>query len=187
MHAASAAYIKFHLVQSSIVGKRYFMFCDPSCSHSAGNGPGIRWEPLRSCRHWQDRVWAVYVLQGTALGYGGNPYGPAGTGKTESVKALGQALARQVRCTRGTWIFRRPAFGKVPVGGQQVTHYCPLPSSQRVICLQRDRSCTVQWLFTRLPSARSLMALSLMLEDVHDTEPYVIASGHLVRCSVASS
>jgi dynein heavy chain 2 len=28
------------------------------------------------------------------LGYGGNPYGPAGTGKTESVKALGQAFGR---------------------------------------------------------------------------------------------
>ena len=30
------------------------------------------------------------------LGYGGNPYGPAGTKKTESVKALGACLGRQV-------------------------------------------------------------------------------------------
>ena len=35
------------------------------------------------------------LTQGMHLGYGGNPYGPAGTGKTESVKALAQALGRQ--------------------------------------------------------------------------------------------
>ena len=37
------------------------------------------------------------ILQGMHMGFGGNPYGPAGTGKTESVKALGQAFGRQVR------------------------------------------------------------------------------------------
>lgn len=36
------------------------------------------------------------VGQGMHMGFGGNPYGPAGTGKTESVKALGQAFGRQV-------------------------------------------------------------------------------------------
>lgn len=34
--------------------------------------------------------------KGMHLGMGGNPYGPAGTGKTESVKALGGLLGRQV-------------------------------------------------------------------------------------------
>lgn len=36
------------------------------------------------------------LTQGMHLGMGGNPYGPAGTGKTESVKALGRLLGRQV-------------------------------------------------------------------------------------------
>ncbi|PRP81711.1 hypothetical protein PROFUN_10811 [Planoprotostelium fungivorum] len=36
------------------------------------------------------------LTQAMNNGYGGNPYGPAGTGKTESVKALGLLFARQV-------------------------------------------------------------------------------------------
>ncbi|KAI5737300.1 hypothetical protein M8J76_012015 [Diaphorina citri] len=36
------------------------------------------------------------LTQAMHMGLGGNPYGPAGTGKTESVKALGSLLARQV-------------------------------------------------------------------------------------------
>lgn len=36
------------------------------------------------------------IFKGIHLGMGGNPYGPAGTGKTESVKALGGLLGRQV-------------------------------------------------------------------------------------------
>ncbi|KAH8054008.1 dynein light chain binding protein [Aureococcus anophagefferens] len=36
------------------------------------------------------------LTQGMHMGFGGNPYGPAGTGKTESVKALGNAFGRQV-------------------------------------------------------------------------------------------
>ncbi|XP_044749353.1 cytoplasmic dynein 2 heavy chain 1 [Coccinella septempunctata] len=38
----------------------------------------------------------ITLTQGLHLGMGGNPYGPAGTGKTESVKALGALLGRQV-------------------------------------------------------------------------------------------
>lgn len=36
------------------------------------------------------------MLSGMHMGLGGNPYGPAGTGKTESVKALGGLFGRQV-------------------------------------------------------------------------------------------
>lgn len=36
------------------------------------------------------------VRQAMHMGFGGNPYGPAGTGKTESVKALGYLFGRQV-------------------------------------------------------------------------------------------
>jgi dynein heavy chain 2, cytosolic len=38
----------------------------------------------------------IYILKAMHMGLGGNPVGPAGTGKTESVKALGGLLGRQV-------------------------------------------------------------------------------------------
>ena len=54
-----------------------------------GNAPKLVHTPLT------DKCFLT-LTQGMKLGYGGNPYGPAGTGKTESVKALGQAFGRQV-------------------------------------------------------------------------------------------
>ena len=54
-----------------------------------GNAPKLVHTPLT------DKCYLT-LTQGMAMGYGGNPYGPAGTGKTESVKALGQAFGRQV-------------------------------------------------------------------------------------------
>ncbi|CAD7952833.1 unnamed protein product, partial [Amoebophrya sp. A25] len=54
-----------------------------------GNAPKLVHTPLT------DKCYLT-MMHGMKLGYGGNPYGPAGTGKTESVKALGTQLGRQV-------------------------------------------------------------------------------------------
>ena len=40
--------------------------------------------------------WLTLPPAAMHMGLGGNPYGPAGTGKTESVKALGGLFGRQV-------------------------------------------------------------------------------------------
>ena len=80
---------------------RYYARPDPGCvvcmveaefqysNEYQGNAPKLVYTPLT------DKCYLT-LTQAMALGYGGNPYGPAGTGKTESVKALGQCLARQV-------------------------------------------------------------------------------------------
>ena len=50
------------------------------------------------------------------VGLGGNPYGPAGTGKTESVKALGSLFGRQVlvfNCDEGIDV---KSMGRVFIG-----------------------------------------------------------------------
>ena len=54
-----------------------------------GNAPKLVHTPLT------DKCYLT-LTQAMFMGYGGNPYGPAGTGKTESVKALGGAFGRQV-------------------------------------------------------------------------------------------
>ena len=54
-----------------------------------GNAPKLVHTPLTNKCY-------LTLTQGMCMGFGGNPYGPAGTGKTESVKALGGIFGRQV-------------------------------------------------------------------------------------------
>ncbi|KAL3130926.1 hypothetical protein ABBQ38_000251 [Trebouxia sp. C0009 RCD-2024] len=74
-----------------------------------GNAPKLVYTPLT------DRCYLT-ITQGITLGYGGNPYGPAGTGKTESVKALGQALARQVLVFNCDGEFDFRSVGRILIG-----------------------------------------------------------------------
>ena len=56
------------------------------------------------------------LTQGMYMGFGGNPYGPAGTGKTESVKALGGIFGRQVlvfNCDEGIDV---KSIGRIFIG-----------------------------------------------------------------------
>lgn len=78
----------------------------------ASSRSALACQPVTLSGH--DRM--LVLLQGMALGYGGNPYGPAGTGKTESVKALGQAMARQVLVFNCDEEFDFKSMGRIFVG-----------------------------------------------------------------------
>ncbi|MBZ3869929.1 Cytoplasmic dynein 2 heavy chain 1 [Sciurus carolinensis] len=74
-----------------------------------GNAPKLVYTPLT------DKCYLT-LTQAMKMGLGGNPYGPAGTGKTESVKALGGLLGRQVlvfNCDEGIDV---KSMGRIFVG-----------------------------------------------------------------------
>ena len=74
-----------------------------------GNAPKLVHTPLT------DKCYLT-LTQGMHMGFGGNPYGPAGTGKTESVKALGGIFGRQVlvfNCDEGIDV---KSIGRIFIG-----------------------------------------------------------------------
>uniref|UniRef100_A0A8D8QIW2 Cytoplasmic dynein 2 heavy chain 1 n=2 Tax=Cacopsylla melanoneura TaxID=428564 RepID=A0A8D8QIW2_9HEMI len=81
-------YLRYYMENGEVVIK----MVDAKFTYSyeyQGSGPKLVHTPLT------DKCYLT-LTQAMHMGLGGNPYGPAGTGKTESVKALGSLLARQV-------------------------------------------------------------------------------------------
>ncbi|XP_034023634.1 cytoplasmic dynein 2 heavy chain 1 [Thalassophryne amazonica] len=90
----------------------YIQMVDAQFSYTyeyQGNAPKLVHTPLT------DKCYLT-LTQAMKMGLGGNPYGPAGTGKTESVKALGGLFGRQVlvfNCDEGIDV---KSMGRIFVG-----------------------------------------------------------------------
>uniref|UniRef100_W5K866 Cytoplasmic dynein 2 heavy chain 1 n=1 Tax=Astyanax mexicanus TaxID=7994 RepID=W5K866_ASTMX len=91
---------------------RFYLNSEQHCTiHmvDAGNAAKLVHTPLT------DKCYLT-LTQAMRMGLGGNPYGPAGTGKTESVKALGGLFGRQVlvfNCDEGIDV---KSMGRIFVG-----------------------------------------------------------------------
>ena len=80
--------LRYYYEQSKAVVKMHDARFDYTYEYQ-GNAPKLVHTPLT------DKCYLT-LTQGMHMGFGGNPYGPAGTGKTESVKALAACMGRQV-------------------------------------------------------------------------------------------
>uniref|UniRef100_H3AMW9 Uncharacterized protein n=1 Tax=Latimeria chalumnae TaxID=7897 RepID=H3AMW9_LATCH len=101
--------LRFYMKQDK---KCYIQMVDAEFQYTyeyQGNAPKLVHTPLT------DKCYLT-LNQAMKMGLGGNPYGPAGTGKTESVKALGGLFGRQVlvfNCDEGIDV---KSMGRIFVG-----------------------------------------------------------------------
>ncbi|XP_076446844.1 LOW QUALITY PROTEIN: cytoplasmic dynein 2 heavy chain 1-like [Babylonia areolata] len=101
--------LRYYLMDSGIVHMRMVDAEFEYTYEYQGNAAKLVHTPLT------DKCYLT-LTQGMHMGFGGNPYGPAGTGKTESVKALGGLFGRQVlvfNCDEGIDV---KSMGRIFVG-----------------------------------------------------------------------